>query len=188
MKKILIFSLIGLSLILIWIFNPFSQNAVLKRYQLDGLTFEAMVEQLEAGLNDTRGLVAYINTTHLVLETKHQTLKIPIPEDLFYMSIAPFINQSHYCVTHYLTQCRSELAQETFHIKVVSSDGTVLIDEYRTSETNGFIGLWLPKDTEATLHVSYDNLHVNAPISTYEDSPTCITTPLQLETQNSDNS
>ena len=65
--------------------------------------------------------------------------------------------------------------------EVVDENNQIIIDEVKTTQDNGFIGLWLPKDINATLRVEYDGLVVELPISTYSQSDTCITTPLKLE-------
>lgn len=174
------FIIISVFVVFLIVANPFSDSAMLKRLELANLSVEDMVSRLESGEVRPEGLVAYINPTHLVLEMNNRIIKRPLPTDKFYMSLAPFINTSHICVTHYLTQCTSELANQPFHIKVVAANGDVIIEENRVSESNGFIGIWLPRDLEATLHIEFQDYHVSAPIATTLESPTCITTPLQL--------
>lgn len=160
--------------------NPFSDTAFLRRLNLNNISVEEMVRRLESGEVRPEGLVAFINPTHLVVEMNNRRVTRPLANDKFYMSIAPFINTTHTCVTHYLAHCTSELARQTFHVKVVAANGDVILDETRVSETNGFIGLWLPRNLEATLHIEYQDYHVSTPITTSLESPTCITTPLEL--------
>lgn len=157
-----------------------SQKSILQSYELDGMSVESMVFALETNSIDTSGLVASINSENLVLETEKDKLIVDLPENRFYLSFAPYINNTHPCQTHFLTSCQSELRNESFHVKVVLDDGTVIIDEMLTSAQNGFVGIWLPKDINAILHVEHENLHVSAPITTFNSSPTCLTTPLQL--------
>lgn len=180
MKKGLIIIIIVVVMGLIWQFSGFGRKSILEAYQLESLSVEEMVEALETSSIDKTGLTAYINSSNLVLETERDQTKIALPEGMFYISMAPYIEMTHTCLTHYLTSCRGELQNEYFDIKVVAEDGTVLLEETLTSASNGFIGIWVPKDIKATLHVDYMDYHVKADISTFDGDPTCITTPLQL--------
>jgi hypothetical protein len=180
MKKILSVIIIVVVMGVIWQFSGIGRQSILETYKLEALSVEEMVEALETSSIDKTGLTAYINSSNLVLETSKAQTKIALPEGKFYASIAPYIEMTHTCMTHYLTSCRSELQNEAFEIRIVAEDGTILLDETLTSASNGFIGIWLPKDVNATLHVDYMDFHVKADISTFEGDPTCITTPLQL--------
>jgi hypothetical protein len=182
MKKILV-SLTAISVLMLVAFQLgliSSQKSILESYELENMSVEAMVLALETNTIDTTGLVASINSEYLILETENESMNVALPEDRFYLSFAPYINNTHPCNTHFLTSCQSELRNELFHIKVVLDDGTVIIDETLTSAQNGFIGVWLPKDVNAVLHIEYEDLHISSPITTFEGSPTCLTTPLQL--------
>jgi hypothetical protein len=182
MKKLLV-SITAISVLLLVAFQLGlfgSQKSLLETYALEDMSVESMVLALETKTIDTTGLVASINSKYLVLETENEKVNVSLPEDRFYLSFAPYIDNTHPCNTHFLTSCQNELRNESFHVKVVLADGTVIIDETLTSASNGFVGIWLPRDVEAVLHVEYENLHVSSPITTFESSPTCLTTPLQL--------
>ncbi len=182
MKRLLL-SLTAISVVLLVAFQLGlfgSQKSILENYALEDMSVEAMVLALETKSIDTTGLVASINSEFLVLETEKDKITVALPEDRFYLSFAPYITNTHPCNTHFLTSCQSELRNEQFQIKVVLDDGTVIIDETLTSAQNGFVGVWLPKNIKGVLHIEYDDLHVSSPIETFEASPTCLTTPLQL--------
>jgi len=49
-----------------------------------------------------------------------------------------------------------------------------------TTMANGFVGVWLPRNIDGFVSVSYDGKVAQAPISTYAGSNTCLTTALQL--------
>ncbi|WP_455133585.1 CueP family metal-binding protein [Microbacterium aurum] len=51
----------------------------------------------------------------------------------------------------------------------------MLLDEERTTNSNGFVGLWLPRDIDATLTITHENGSITTPISTGADDPTCLT-------------
>lgn len=181
MKKLLL-SLTTISVVLLVAFQLglFGSKSILETYALEDMSVESMVLALETKTVDTTGLVASINSKFLVLETENDKVTIALPEDQFYLSFAPYITNSHACTTHFLTSCQNELRNEPFKVMVELEDGTVIIDETLTSASNGFVGIWLPKDISAVLHIEYDDLHVSAPITTFDSSQTCLTTPLQL--------
>ncbi|MDO5494223.1 MAG: CueP family metal-binding protein [bacterium] len=103
--------------------------------------------------------------------------ELPLPEDSFYLSFAPYVNHTHDCFFHSLTTCVGELQNEPIDLSIVNAaDGTVVVDETVTTFDNGFYGLWLPADEEFDLSVSYSGMSVTSRIGTGEDDPTCVTT------------
>ncbi len=103
---------------------------------------------------------------------------LPMPDDAFYVSFAPYDEQTHDCYFHSLTTCTGEIQNEDVHVTVTDeATGEVLIDEVRTTFDNGFVGLWLPRGIDATLTVEYDGRSASTTVSTTnEDDATCITT------------
>ncbi|GEN86119.1 CueP family metal-binding protein [Oceanobacillus sojae] len=99
-----------------------------------------------------------------------------LPEDEFFVSIAPFVQQTHPCEIHSLTGCQGEMVQEEFDVYIETAEGDVVIDETMQTEENGFIDLWLPKDETYTVEIKHDGKEVTSEISTFEDDFTCITT------------
>ena len=115
MKKILV-SLTAISVLLLVAFQLglfSSQKSILESYNLENMTVESMVLALETKSIDTKGLVASINSEYLVLETEEENMTVALPEDRFYLSFAPYINNTHPCNTHFLTSCQSELRNES---------------------------------------------------------------------------
>lgn len=99
-----------------------------------------------------------------------------LPEDEFFVSIAPFINETHPCDIHSLTGCQGELVDVDFQFYVEDESGNVVIDETYNSEANGFVDIWLPRDKTFTVKVTYDGKVAESEISTFETDGTCITT------------
>lgn len=151
-------------------------------YDLDGLDGREITERLDAMPVTDRpeDLIASVEPHTLVLyDNSGSETSISLPEDEFYLSIAPFIEQTHDCHFHSLTTCLGELANEEIEITVTDEADAVIVDETVRTYDNGFAGLWLPRDIEATLAVTQGERTATVPISTTEDAPTCITT-LQL--------
>jgi hypothetical protein len=157
-----------------------TETKMLTKYGLNDLSVKEIVDKLERITDEKDGLNASITATTLILYDNEEKFEFKLPTEEFYVSIAPFINESHLCQTHNLVSCRGELSNKEFEISIVKSDGVVILNQKMKSLSSGFIGIWLPKGIDATLTVNYEGLTVSSLISTYDTSNTCITTPLKL--------
>ncbi|WP_228018852.1 MULTISPECIES: CueP family metal-binding protein [Brachybacterium] len=99
-----------------------------------------------------------------------------MPAEELYVSVAPFVSSTHECFLHSLTTCLGELAEEELAVRGEDASGTVLIDEERTTAPNGFLGLWLPRETELTLTLAGAAGEATTTLRTDAEAPTCITT------------
>ncbi|GAA0497706.1 CueP family metal-binding protein [Salinibacillus aidingensis] len=99
-----------------------------------------------------------------------------LPEDEFFVSIAPFINETHPCTNHSLTGCQGELVNKDFEIYIEDMDGNVIFDETKNSGSNGFVDLWLPREKTYRVKINYEGKQVESEVSTFENDGTCITT------------
>lgn len=99
-----------------------------------------------------------------------------LPEDEFFVSIAPFVNTTHPCDIHSLTGCQGELVEEDFDVHIEDSEGNVVLDEMKTTEANGFIDLWLPRDDTFTVTIKQNAKETVSEITTFDGDNTCITT------------
>jgi hypothetical protein len=110
-----------------------------------------------------------------------QQTSVDLPDDLFYLAVAPYIEKTHDCYFHSLTTCRGELAGRTMHVTITErGTGKVLVDTDTTTFDNGFIGFWLPSGIDATITIAYEEYTATTDISTGPDDPTCLTT-MRLE-------
>ena len=123
---------------------------------------------------------ASITSTELVVEDDNEKKVYELPEEEFFVSIAPFINQTHECAVHSLSGCQGELIEEDFDFLITDSSGEVILDETKTTEANGFIDLWLPRDETYVVKITQDDRTTESKISTFEGDNTCITT-MQLK-------
>ena len=160
--------------------KPVSAESILERLDLNDQELTSIVMALDERLDEPQDIGARITGEALLLYQGEDEVSVPLPEDLFFVSIAPYFNDVHPCQVHNLITCRGELYGETMLITLTLNDGSVLYSEERTTQANGFIGLWLPAGIEGTLSVEMPNRSVSHPISTYTNSDTCITTPLKL--------
>ncbi len=158
-----------------------SDSAVLTEHGLEGMDAAQIVDHLDALPIAERpeGLMASIHPDELLLtDGKNPDMSLPMPTDDFYVSFAPYVDQTHECYFHSLTTCTGEMQSESVHVTVTNeTSGEVLVDEDMQTQQNGFVGLWLPRDIEATIEVSQDDRSASASISTTNDDDlTCLTT------------
>ncbi|MDP2813915.1 MAG: CueP family metal-binding protein [Erysipelotrichaceae bacterium] len=157
-----------------------AEAPILSKYGLDNLSVKEMVNKLDSNIDKNPGLNATITGMTLILNENEVEYDYTLPSDEFYVSVAPYINEVHPCKTHNLVSCRGEIFNKEFEVSIVREDGIVILSQKAKSMNSGFIGLWLPKGIEAILTIKYNGLSVARPISTFDNSDTCITTPLKL--------
>lgn len=175
MKKIIALTLLIISSFLLSACTTQEEES-LKTLGLDSLTSEEILAQLADGRIVPSGYAVSVYDDKLVVITEDNQFELPMPEDYFYLSVAPYINQTHPCLIHSATGCQGEMVNETIHIEFVDTDGFVILSKIVTTQSNGFIDLWLPRDKEGTLTVRYNDLSASRTLSTYHDDPTCETT------------
>ncbi len=175
MKRNMLFALLALSISGCAIAAQ-SDAEFLAAHGLAGKTTEQMVEAIDSS-PQARPLPynAGITSTELKLSDGTQQFSYPLG-DKFYLSFAPYLTQTHPCFNHSLSGCRGELANTPFDVKVTDKSGKVLMQKQMTSHANGFVGIWLPRDIEGTIEVSYQGKKATAPIATHSSSQTCLTT------------
>lgn len=148
-------------------------------FGLDGLDARGAIEHLDrlGGSDRPAALMASVRADELLLAADGVETTLDMPEDSFYVSVAPYLTQTHDCFFHSLTTCQGELVGADVQITVVDdATGETVLDEQATTYANGFVGLWLPRDMTGTLTVIHDGKSVESPISTNADSATCLTT------------
>ncbi|CNC46974.1 Uncharacterised protein [Yersinia frederiksenii] len=157
-----------------------AETEFLTQHGLVGKTTEQMIETIDQA-KQPRPLPysASVTGSELTLSDGQQQYSFPLG-DKFYLSFAPYINQTHPCFNHSLSGCRGELANTTFDVKITDKTGKVIMQDKLTSYQNGFVGVWLPRNTEGTIEVSYQGLKAVSPFATQTESQTCMTT-LQLK-------
>ncbi|MDN4481283.1 CueP family metal-binding protein [Demequina muriae] len=156
-------------------------DAMLEAQGLDGLDTRALIDTLDATALSERpeGLMASVRPDELLLtDATGAEASVPMPDDAFYVSFAPYVDTTHECYFHSLTTCVGELQGEQIDVVVTdSATGEVLVDETMTTFDNGFVGMWLPRDIEADVTVEHDGLSASTTVSTSNaDDATCITT------------
>ncbi|GBK66781.1 hypothetical protein DJ90_2827 [Paenibacillus macerans] len=146
--------------------------------RLDAQSLKQLVHDYSA--DNLQAQSASITARQLVVtdEGKGSTA-YELPEDEFFVSIAPYLEQTHPCEIHSLTSCQGELADQEFDVSIADLEGNTILDQKMKSQANGFIDLWLPRDKTYRITVGHDGKTAESEISTFDSDNTCITT-LQL--------
>lgn len=150
-------------------------------------------EEMESADNDTTDIkelvheystgdipdqTATISANELIVTDNEDDRKTvyELPEDEFFVSIAPFLTETHPCFDHSLTGCQGEMVNKDLDIFIEDEDGNVLLNEGMQTMKNGFIDLWLPRGQTFNVKISHDGKQVESEISTFEEDGTCVTT------------
>lgn len=154
-----------------------AQEQLLAAHGLEGLSAREVVDELDRSTQARPlGLGASVQPDQLLLMDEDTELTMALPDDLFYLSVAPYVSSTHDCFHHSLATCQGELVEQEMQVTVLDDSGEVLVDEEVTTYTNGFAGFWLPRGSSGTIEVDYDGLSGVAEFSTDDDAPTCLTT------------
>lgn len=141
----------------------------------EDIDIKALVHDYSVG--NIKNESASITSTQLIITENDDTeLIYDLPKDDFFVSIAPFINETHPCTNHSLTGCQGEIVHKDLDFYIEDDNGQVIVDETINSEANGFIDFWLPRNQTFHVKITYEGKESEADISTFEDDGTCITT------------
>src|SRR5690625_32111 len=143
--------------------------------ELDSKDVKELVQNYSVG-KITDQTASITSTQLIVTDSSDNESVYDLPEEEFFVSIAPFINETHPCENHSLTGCQGEMVDQDFDFYIEDMDGNIVLDETMNSESNGFIDLWLPRDQTYNIKISYEGKQVESEISTFEKDGTCITT------------
>ncbi len=145
---------------------------------LEGLDAYAAVELANAWKGTDVTSFVTPQAVHFTFTSGREVI-VPLPDDVMFVSFAPFLERTHPCATHYTSGCQGELVGTPFLVQATLADGTVVVDEIRSTGANGFIDLWLPRDQAVEVSFAAEGYRTVGRVTTSADSPTCITT-LQL--------
>lgn len=152
-------------------------EAMLAKYDLEGKDARAIIDELERTHDDKEaGLMGSVRQDQLVLRDDSGEVSMPMPADVTYISIAPYVNQTHDCFFHSLATCQGEMVEEPVKLKFTDDSGKVVAEEDAETYINGFVGLWLPRDVTGQIEITADGKTTTAPLATTADAPTCVTT------------
>lgn len=119
---------------------------------------------------------ASITSTQLIVDNGGSNEAVyGLPEKEFFLSVAPYVQNTHPCATHSLTGCQGELTDQEFDVYIEDAEGKEVMNKSVKSQSNGFIDLWLPRDQNYRMTISQDGRKAQSEISTFESDDTCLT-------------
>lgn len=134
--------------------------------------------------NNPEDVTAFVTAESLIFkDAKGALIKtFALPEETFYVAVAPYKNRTHECAIHYLSSCQGEMKNESFDIKVYDlEDKSVFLKQEIETLDDGFFELFLPKGKRFSIEIeSKDGLKTKGEISTFPDAKTCLTTAFKL--------
>ncbi|MDQ0231984.1 CueP family metal-binding protein [Metabacillus malikii] len=134
-----------------------------------------LVQQYSERTKDAES--ASITSEQLIVKEKDGRESVyDLPENEFFVSIAPYVNDTHPCTNHSLTGCQGELVNQEFDIYIEDTDGNVIVDKSMKTLENGFIDIWLPRDKTYRTKIEQNGKTAEAEFSTFKEDGTCITT------------
>lgn len=143
--------------------------------QKDTQNIKQLVQQYSG--RKVEGETASITSTELIVtDSEKNETRYELPEDEFFVSIAPYENQTHPCENHSLTGCQGEMVNTEFNVFIEDTEGNAVFDDKVTTPENGFIDLWVPRDRNYNITIEHEGKSVESKFSTFEEDGTCITT------------
>ena len=144
---------------------------------LDGLDAREALALANKWKTSNPEVTSFITPDNLNFEFPNKKkVEISLPDQSMMIAIAPYIDKTHTCSTHYISGCQGELIDVPVKVLALKDDGTVLIDSTINTMSNGFFELWLPRNINITLKLESMNRKVEGTLATFSDNDTCITT------------
>lgn len=175
MKKSITFTIVGVIILGVVVLSLFGNDTSNTPQAGETKDIKELVKDYSAG--DIENEQASISSHELIVtDSKDKQLTYELPEDEFFVSIAPFINMTHPCDIHSLTGCQGEMVNEEFDVYIEDSNGNVVVEQTMKTPANGFIDLWVPRDDTYQVTIKYEDKITESEFSTFKNDNTCITT------------
>lgn len=150
---VIIFSVTALLILGLLGLNEIKRNNLLENSGLKGLEVRDLIERLEE--NDYTGEVkSSITDQEVRLIIEDYEYKFSLPEDMLYISFAPYTSLTHECYTHSLTGCQGEMVNEEIYVIIYDEEDNILSEGFYNTGEDGFIGLFLNSNEQYRILVS----------------------------------
>lgn len=100
---------------------------------------------------------------------------LSLPEDEMYVAIAPYIDNTHTCSTHYLSSCQGEMYDENFELTISDENNHTFFEGFVKTGMNGFFELWLPRGQEFSFNLQFREMKSVFILGSFDNSNTCVT-------------
>ena len=175
MKRYAAIALLVAGLLLAWwTFGPKNRDPFASA--LAGADAAEVMALANAWRQEGKGVQSYVTSEAVVFRlSKSREVKVPLPDDRMVVAVAPYISFTHRCEVHFMSSCQGELAGEKVWIRVEGEDGRVVQEGEVTLLPNGFVELWLPREQRFAFTARYGGLEAQKTLTTFANSPTCVT-------------
>lgn len=177
-KKFILFGMLAafaLSIVLINTLDKEDKKDFLTLHGFENMSTREVINTLDKGQHKSGNLLAQISSKNLVIEDVFNKYTYSYKDEPFYLSIAPYIDNTHPCFDHVPTSCQGELVNKDITVQVINDKNEVVYSENTKTLDNGFAGIWLPRNMKGTISVQYDGKVAVQDISTFSTDGTCLT-------------
>lgn len=144
--------------------------------QLKGLTPQQALAQANQWRN-AGGLQSYVTSEAVVFQFPGgKQSSIALPSKQMVVAIAPYINQTHPCKTHFMSGCQGELVKKPINVVVKNQAGKTVMNKTVKTLSNGFLELWLDRNQTYRVSLKMGAKTTTGVLTTHAGSDTCITT------------
>ena len=145
--------------------------------ELSNLDAKQTIEKGNEWRDSAPKIKTHITSTEVIVEFPDgRVVNKSLPDNLMYIAVAPYLNTTHECSTHYPSSCKGEITEKSVKLTAKDEDGTIYFDENMTTLKYGFFELWLPRNRNIKLELKFNSFVGEETIQTNSDSRTCITT------------
>lgn len=180
MKKIAIMALsigvMALGLYFVDSNDKYQRHKFLESYQMDQMKPAEMIQYLDGNDIKPYQLQASMDGQNIYLEDGQSSYSFSYKDDAFYLSFAPYQDETHPCYNHVLTGCQGEMINTLVDVIVEDNDGNIILEESVKTGHNGFAGIFLPRNIKGKITVKYDGKMAVSEFSTGKNDGTCLTT------------
>lgn len=153
-----------------------AQQAAPTPAQLTGLS----ARQALARANEWRGaggVQSYVTSEAVMFKFPGgQQRAVALPAGQMVVAIAPYVNHTHPCKTHYMSGCQGEMMNAPVAVTVKNQAGKTVLNRTMNTMANGFLELWLDRDQTYQVTLKASGKKTTGTLSTKAGSDTCVTT------------
>jgi len=163
--KLLIWLVIAMSLLVVFILDEVTKEDVKEESIYD------TIYNLENNLYSYE-VQASIDHEKIYITDESSSYEVDLPDNLFYIAFAPYINLTHACYTHSLTGCQGEMINKDIDVRIYDESNNLIEEKTYNTGDDGFIGLYLDKIENYQILVQHNGL-----VSSFTSNPyqTCYT-------------
>lgn len=153
-----------------------AQAAAPSPAQLRGLTPQQALAKANQWRN-TGGLQSFLTSETIMFKFPNgEQQSVSLPAKQMVVAIAPYVNQTHPCKTHFMSGCQGELVNTPVSVLVKTQAGKTVMNKTVKTLPNGFLELWLDRNQTYQVTLKTGGKTTTGTLNTQAGSDTCVTT------------